>query len=115
MCKAHIFAALRECPMDTRSECPRTHTLNLSYCYNITNTSIKKLKNCHTLNLSHCSNIRDIGIKELKKCHTLNLSHCIFITDIGIKKLKNCLRECPKTLSQRNIYLLLCNKYILSQ
>ena len=90
MCKAHIFAALRECPMDTRSECPRTHTLILYNCKNITDKSVKYLKKCHTLDISHCTKITNHSVKYLKNCHTLRLSGCFQITDESIKLLKNC-------------------------
>ena len=62
--------------------------LNLRFYQNITDESVKELKNCHTLDLSYCKNIMDEGINELKNCHTLDLSGCQNITDEGVKELK---------------------------
>ena len=49
------------------------HTLNLSWCQNITDDSVKLLSNCHTLDLSNCCNITDESVKLLSNCHTLYL------------------------------------------
>ena len=34
------------------------------------------LKDVHTINLSYCNNITDIGLSYLKGVHTINLSNC---------------------------------------
>ena len=41
--------------------------LNLSLHQNITDESVKELKNCHKLDLSGCKNITDKCIEELKE------------------------------------------------
>lgn len=55
------------------------HTLNLSYCDNLTDVSC--LGNVHSLNLSFCYKITDISF--LGNVHTLNLTGCDKITDIS--------------------------------
>jgi hypothetical protein len=51
------------------------------------NLYINKLKKCHILDLS-ITNITDESVKELKNCHTLYLSGCENITDKSVKELK---------------------------
>lgn len=53
------------------------HTLNLSFCQNI--TVVSALGNVHTLNLRYCKNITDVS--ALGNVHTLDLYGCS-----GIKK-----------------------------
>src|SRR3984885_14938426 len=52
---------------------------------NITDKSVKLLRNCHTLDLSWCNKITDESVKLLGNCHKLNLSHCDQITDENVK------------------------------
>jgi len=80
------------------------HTLNLSYCKNITDVSLLKnvtnlnltcckgitdvsaLGGVHTLNLSECDGVTDVS--ALGSVHTLNLSYCYNVTDVS--NLFNC-------------------------
>jgi internalin A len=56
------------------------HTLDLSFCDNI--TDVGALASVHTLNLSNCRGITDVG--ALASVHTLNLSNCRGITDVSM-------------------------------
>ncbi len=58
------------------------HTLDLSYCQNITDVSM--FGNCHTLDLRYCHKIKDI--RALGNVYSLNISGCN-ITDVS--------RKCP--------------------
>nr|QBK90125.1 MAG: leucine-rich repeat protein [Pithovirus LCPAC102] len=60
---------------------------NLSYCYNITDESVKLLDGLHTLILINNPQITDESVKLLGKLHTLNLSYCEKITDESVKLL----------------------------
>src|SRR5438876_125277 len=37
---------------------------DFGYCGELTDASVKELRNCHTLNLSCCNQITDAGVKE---------------------------------------------------
>src|SRR5438132_9403249 len=52
------------------------------------NVNVACFKNLRILNVTHCRNITDDSIKELKNLHTLYISY-MNITDAGIKELKN--------------------------
>ena len=60
------------------------HTLDLSYCRQITDDSVKELRGCHTLYLGGCDKITDESVKELRSCHTLYLNGCEKITDESV-------------------------------
>jgi hypothetical protein len=47
----------------------------------ITDDMVKLFVNCHTLDLSYCYEMTDASVKSLGNCHTLNLSYCSQITD----------------------------------
>ena len=64
-------------------------SLDLSYCYEITDEGIKYLSHVHTLILNGCRKITDEGIKYLCNLHTLHLGYVDQITDEGIKHLSN--------------------------
>ena len=95
------------------------HTINLSYCNNITDQGLQYLKGVHTINLSYCNKITDQGLQyladksalisgKLKGVHTINLSHCN-ITDQGLQYLKGVhkidLYMCHKITNQCLQYL----------
>jgi hypothetical protein len=65
----------------------KVHTLNLSSCYEITDTDLLSLGSVHTLNLSNCNKITEKGVEHLGNLHTLYLSYCNQITDNAILKL----------------------------
>ena len=60
---------------------------HLYSCKNITDESVKELKNCHILYLSG-TNVTDESVKELKNCHELYL-YKTKITDTIVKELRN--------------------------
>ena len=57
----------------------RVHSLNLSYCRNITDVSA--LGSVHQLHLANCDKITDVS--SLGGVHTLNLRYCRNITDVS--------------------------------
>ena len=57
----------------------RVHSLDLSYCRNI--TDVRALGSVHTLYLVSCDKITDVS--SLGGVHTLNLSFCRNITDVS--------------------------------
>ena len=67
------------------------HTINLSYCNQITDKGLEYLKGVHTINLPCCKQITDKGLKYLKGVHTINLSYCNKITDKGLEYLKGAI------------------------
>lgn len=62
--------------------------LNLNYCKNVTDESVKLLGNIKYLYL-FCCNITDESVIFLEKCHTLSLCGSK-ITDLSIRKLHKC-------------------------
>ncbi|GMH35376.1 hypothetical protein BSKO_03244 [Bryopsis sp. KO-2023] len=68
-------------------------TLNIKFCYKITNTGIAALAGLNSLtslNCSHCRHVSDIGLHGLtglKNLQTLKISDCDQITDHGMEIL----------------------------
>src|SRR5580692_10927860 len=62
---------------------------NISFKYlPIHNNLLFYFNNCNSIDLSFCYKITDEGLKYLKGVHTINLSYCNKITDKGLKYLK---------------------------
>lgn len=64
--------------------------IDLSYCDNITDNSVKYLGECYMLILDHCHQITDDSVQYLGNCHILDLSVCQKLTVESIKHLQNC-------------------------
>lgn len=68
-------------------------TLNIKFCYKITNTGIAALAGLHSLtslNCSHCRLLSDVGLRGLTGLNhlkTLKISDCDQITDYGIEAI----------------------------
>jgi hypothetical protein len=50
---------------------------------------LKHLKGVHTINLSYCNQITDEDLEHLKGVRTINLGYCYQITDEGFQLLKD--------------------------
>jgi len=68
-------------------ELKNCHTLNLGWT-KVTDKSVKELINCHILNL-RSTKVTNESVKELKNCHILDLGWTE-VTDESVKELKNC-------------------------
>lgn len=68
-------------------------SLNIKYCYKITDKGLKALSNLPNLavlNCSHCRHVSDqgmIGLMGLSNLHTLKISDCDQITDRGVEAI----------------------------
>jgi len=70
--------------LDDINKIKNIHSLNLSFCNNITNRHIFMLKDIPVLILCYCYNITDISGIRNGKNHILNISHCEQIVDISM-------------------------------
>mmetsp|Transcript_4303 Transcript_4303/g.12987 ORF Transcript_4303/g.12987 Transcript_4303/m.12987 type:complete len:268 (+) Transcript_4303:1308-2111(+) len=68
--------------------CTSLHTLDLSYCYQVTDVSA--LAGCatlHTLNLSHCNQLTDVSaLAGCASLHTLDLTGAGNVTDLPLSR-----------------------------
>jgi len=63
--------------------------LNINFCQQIKDETLKYFKNIQILDLSGCENITSEGLKHLVSVYDLNLSYCKNITSEGLKYLKS--------------------------